>query len=91
MWSGLDGEELALLLQRDLPFLAWQVEQLPRLQAVVCAGDQEGDGEVESDLAPLRQLLPQRRVVELAHGVAEIVSRPGRAVEAGETDLAPDS
>jgi hypothetical protein len=65
------------------PYLAWQVEQLPRLQAVVCTGDQDGDGEVESDLAPLRQLLPQRRVVELAHGVAEIVSRRGGAVRGG--------
>lgn len=26
------------MLERDLPFLAWELEHLPHLQAVVCAG-----------------------------------------------------
>lgn len=38
VWSGLNSDELGRLLARDLPFLAWQLENLPRLQAVVCAG-----------------------------------------------------
>jgi hypothetical protein len=43
VWGELNAdrvtrEELNGLLERDLPFLAWQLEHLPRLQAVVCAG-----------------------------------------------------
>lgn len=38
VWSGLDTEERARLLERDLPFLAWELEHLPHLQAVVCTG-----------------------------------------------------
>lgn len=38
VWSELDADERTRLLERDLPFLAWQLEHLPHLQAVVCAG-----------------------------------------------------
>jgi hypothetical protein len=38
MWGGLDNDELGWLPARDLPFLAWQLQHLPHLRAVVCAG-----------------------------------------------------
>jgi hypothetical protein len=38
VWNKLDAGELEVLLERDLPFLAWQLEHLPHLHAVVCAG-----------------------------------------------------
>jgi uracil-DNA glycosylase len=38
VWNQLDVQEKAQLLDRDLPFLAWELEHLPRLQAIVCAG-----------------------------------------------------
>jgi uracil-DNA glycosylase len=38
VWSRLGPRERSGLLARDLPFLVWQLETLPHLQAVVCAG-----------------------------------------------------
>jgi hypothetical protein len=43
VWNKLDAdpitrEELTQLLERDMPFLAWQLEHLPQLTAAVCAG-----------------------------------------------------
>ncbi len=38
VWNELDADERAELLERDLPFLAWELEHLPHLQAVVCTG-----------------------------------------------------
>ena len=38
VWNLLDTGEREKLLERDLPFLAWELEHLPNLQAVVCAG-----------------------------------------------------
>jgi hypothetical protein len=37
VWTKLDTDEKARLLERDLPFLAWQIEHLPYLRAVVRA------------------------------------------------------
>lgn len=38
VWRGLGVDERSSLLARDLPFLARQLEHLPHLRAVVCAG-----------------------------------------------------
>lgn len=38
VWGSLCPGERSSLLERDLPFLVWQLENLPQLQAVVCAG-----------------------------------------------------
>ncbi len=38
VWNGLGDDERARLLARDLPFLVWQLEHLPHLRVVVCAG-----------------------------------------------------
>lgn len=38
VWRNLGADERARLLDRDLPFLAWELEHLPHLQVVVCAG-----------------------------------------------------
>jgi hypothetical protein len=38
VWGDLDFGESTKLLQRDLPFLGWELEFLPQLQAVVCTG-----------------------------------------------------
>lgn len=38
VWNKLERYERAQLLQRDLPFLAWELEHLPNLEAAVCAG-----------------------------------------------------
>lgn len=38
VWGKMGDDELARLLGRDLPFLSWQLEHLPHLQTVVCAG-----------------------------------------------------
>lgn len=38
VWTSLSSSESSSLLKRDLPFLVWQLETLPRLEAVVCAG-----------------------------------------------------
>lgn len=38
VWNSLSSSERSTLLERDLPFLAWQLENLPRLEAVICAG-----------------------------------------------------
>jgi hypothetical protein len=38
VWSLLDVDERSELLERDLPFLAWQIEHLTHLRAIVCTG-----------------------------------------------------
>lgn len=38
VWGNLTASERQGLLEQDLPFLVWQLENLPRLQVVVCAG-----------------------------------------------------
>jgi hypothetical protein len=38
VWSSLSPDERSALLTRDLPFLTWQLENLPRLEAAICAG-----------------------------------------------------
>ena len=38
VWNKLSPSERSFLLERDLPFLIWQLENLPHLEAVVCAG-----------------------------------------------------
>jgi hypothetical protein len=38
VWNSLSSSERSTLLGRDLPFLVWQLENLPRLEAVICAG-----------------------------------------------------
>lgn len=43
VWNGLEPSERSRLLERDLPFLIWQLENLPQLGAVICAGKTVGD------------------------------------------------
>jgi hypothetical protein len=43
VWNGLSATERSRLLERDLPFLIWQLENLPNLQAAVCAGKTVSD------------------------------------------------
>jgi hypothetical protein len=43
VWSGLSAGERSRLLERDLPFLIWQLENLQYLQAAVCAGKTVSD------------------------------------------------
>jgi hypothetical protein len=38
VWNSLQTRERSHLLERDVPFLVWQLRNLPHLQAVVCAG-----------------------------------------------------
>jgi uracil-DNA glycosylase len=38
VWNGLISSERSALMERDMPFLIWQLENLPRLEAVICAG-----------------------------------------------------
>jgi hypothetical protein len=38
VWSGLSLVDREELLDRDVPFLVWQLENLPCLRAVICAG-----------------------------------------------------
>jgi hypothetical protein len=38
VWNGLTSSERSQLIEQDLPFLVWQLENLPHLQAAVCAG-----------------------------------------------------
>lgn len=38
VWSRLISSERSALLERDIPFLVWQLKNLPRLEAVICAG-----------------------------------------------------
>jgi uracil-DNA glycosylase len=38
VWNSLDPNERLRLLKRDLPFLVWELGNLPYLRAVVCAG-----------------------------------------------------
>jgi hypothetical protein len=38
VWNRLGDEEQGRLLERDLPFLVWELEHLPELEAIVCAG-----------------------------------------------------
>jgi hypothetical protein len=38
VWNRLGSSERSALLERDIPFLVWELENLPRLEAVVCAG-----------------------------------------------------
>lgn len=43
VWNCLSPSERSALLDRDLPFLIWQLEHLPRLEAVACAGKTVSD------------------------------------------------
>jgi uracil-DNA glycosylase len=43
-WSGLDASERATLLNQDLPFLTWQLNNLPALEVVICTGKTVSDG-----------------------------------------------
>jgi len=43
VWNDLSQSECSRLLERDVPFLLWQLENLPHLQAVVCAGKTVSD------------------------------------------------
>ena len=43
VWNSLSSDDQLRLLERDLPFLAWQLENLPHLQPVVCAGKTVGE------------------------------------------------
>jgi uracil-DNA glycosylase len=38
VWNDLDRDIQSELLKRDLPFLSWELENLPQLRAVVCTG-----------------------------------------------------
>lgn len=38
IWSHLPIQEQLELLERDLPFLVWQLANLPNLEVVICAG-----------------------------------------------------
>ena len=38
VWNSLDPNERSHLLERDVPFLVWELKNLPHLRAVVCAG-----------------------------------------------------
>jgi hypothetical protein len=38
VWNRLISSERSALLERDIPFLVWQLKNLPRLEAVICAG-----------------------------------------------------
>ena len=38
VWSDLNPRKHSALLERDLPFLLWQLTHLPHLKAVFCAG-----------------------------------------------------
>lgn len=43
VWKFLGVSERLTLLERDLPFLVWQLENLPSLEAVICAGKTVSD------------------------------------------------
>lgn len=43
VWNQLDCSERSSLLERDMPFLIWQLENLPRLEAAICAGKTVSD------------------------------------------------
>jgi hypothetical protein len=38
IWAHLSPQERATLLERDLPFMVWELESLPFLKAIFCAG-----------------------------------------------------
>jgi hypothetical protein len=38
VWSKLIPNECWALLERDMPFLVWQIENLPCLEVVICTG-----------------------------------------------------
>lgn len=43
VWKDLSLDGRAALLERDLPFLIWQLQNLPRLKCVICAGKTVSD------------------------------------------------
>jgi hypothetical protein len=56
VWNSFTLGECSRLLDRDLPFLVWQLENLPRLEAIVCAGKTVSDSS-----APASRSMSRRR------------------------------